>query len=92
MIRWQLYRPDRTPGETNELDGERVLLDELEAARFSYFGAAERRDVPAWAETWPEQAQLPSLIALEVEFPDGDRRRWPYFRVAPQRVPALLRP
>ncbi|MEM7224699.1 MAG: prepilin-type N-terminal cleavage/methylation domain-containing protein [Pseudomonadota bacterium] len=92
IIRWQLYRADRVPGTTSELDGERVLLEGISEGEFSYFGASERRDEPAWRETWSEQAQLPALIALEVAFPEDDRRKWPFFRVAPQRVPALVRP
>ena len=91
VIRWRLYRPDRAPDEPFDPADQRVLLDGLEDAEFRYFGAVNRRDDPEWRELWPGQALLPSLIALEVAFPDGDRRRWPLFQVAPRRLPSLER-
>jgi general secretion pathway protein J len=85
---WRLHRADdeAEPGDTPEagLGGRRVLIDGLASARFSYFGASAFEQAADWSDNWDSEAGLPGLIAIEVEFPEGDGRAWPILQVAPK--------
>jgi general secretion pathway protein J len=59
---------------------EAVLIEGVKAAHFSYYEKATSSD---WNEVWQKPRGLPSAIRLTVDFPEGDRRRWPEFTVAP---------
>jgi general secretion pathway protein J len=63
---------------------EVILLDQLMGAEFSYFGTSDGDDQaePRWFDRW-QGAKLPLLVRMHVQFPAGDRRRWPDFLVAP---------
>jgi general secretion pathway protein J len=62
----------------------RALLEGVAAVRLRYFGAPRGRDEPAWRETWTEAAALPAAVAVDVDFAEGDVRRWPGLVVAPR--------
>ena len=84
---WRLHRADDEAerGDKPEagLGGRRVLIEGLERARFSYFGAPAAGQPADWRDRWEAEAGLPSLIAIEAEFPEGDGRAWPVLQVAP---------
>jgi len=85
---WRLHRADDEAerGEPPEagLGGRRVLIEGLASARFSYFGAPGPGQAADWRDRWEAEAGLPGLIAIEAEFPEGDRRAWPVLHVAPK--------
>ncbi len=85
---WRLHRADDEAerGEPPEagLGGRRVLIEGLASARFSYFGAPAPEQAADWRDRWEAEAGLPGLIAIEAEFPEGDRRAWPVLHVAPK--------
>jgi general secretion pathway protein J len=68
---------DSTPADTE------VLVDDLRALEFSYYGSQGRDDTPNWHNTWENQTRVPDLIRIQATF--GDRRRvWPDLIVAPR--------
>ena len=85
---WRLYRADDQAerGDPPEagLGGRRVLIDGLARAQFRYFGALDSGGIADWRDRWEAEAGLPGLIAIEVEFPEGDGRAWPVLQVAPK--------
>lgn len=63
---------------------QRVLLSGVANVRFSYFGIIDRRDRDAeasWHDQWTDQAHLPRLIRIELDFADS-ARYWPELTVA----------
>jgi general secretion pathway protein J len=96
VLTWGLRSPDGTQrtvrrdrigpkrrGDNVEVK-EIILVDRLINAEFSYFGSSDGDDQaePRWRDRWQE-AKLPLLVRMHVQFPAGDRRRWPDFLVAP---------
>lgn len=82
---WRLYRPDepdRFDDPEPGLGGRRVLIDGIESAAFTYYGASDQDRLVDWRDRWEAGAGLPALIAIEVVFPEGDRRSWPVLQVA----------
>jgi general secretion pathway protein J len=63
---------------------EVILVDQLIGVEFSYFGSSDGDDQaePRWLDRW-QGAKLPLLVRMHIQFPAGDRRRWPDFLVAP---------
>ncbi len=86
-LTWRLFRPDEpdTLAEPEPgLGGRRVLIEGIERAAFSYYGAERGEQEARWRERWDEAAGLPSLIALDIAFPRDDPRPWPRLVVAPR--------
>ena len=86
-LTWRLFRPDE-PDRFDEpefgLGGRRVLIDSIESAAIAYYGASGQGQPADWRDRWEADLGLPYLIAIEVAFPEGDRRSWPVLRVAPK--------
>jgi hypothetical protein len=80
MLAW---RPLRGAAEGEGGTG-RALLEGVSALRLRYFGAPRGREEPAWRQAWTEAAVLPAAVAVEVDFAEGDGRRWPGLVVAPR--------
>lgn len=84
---WQLYRPDylerATTGESESAD-RRVLIEDFERAKFSYYGADKEEGTADWRDRWDGQAGLPVLVGIEMAFPEPDPRSWPKLVVAPK--------
>ncbi len=59
-----------------------VLLDNLVAVEFSYYGARGRGEDAEWTDRWDDDQRLPLLVRIRIEFPESDRRIWPELTVA----------
>lgn len=77
-------------GSREETD-TRVLIEGIEAASFSYYGALDAGRKPGWHDEWTDPARLPTLVALQVTFPEGDRRPWPELVIALRLGAAAVR-
>lgn len=69
--------------DVSGLSSDAVLLNDVRAVRFAYFGRASARDKLRWHHSWQNRRHLPALIRLHVVFARGDRRYWPDLVVAP---------
>lgn len=96
IFRRQLYRsgdegaPPPPAAGTDE-EKEKVLLEGISKAEFSYFGIADNDERPSWQDEWRDQKSLPDLVRLSVSFADRDERAWPDLVVAP-RISAATAP
>ncbi len=96
IFRRQLYRsgdegaPPPPAAGTDE-EKEKVLLEGISKAEFSYFGIADNDERPSWQDEWRDQKSLPDLVRLSVTFADTDKRAWPDLVVAP-RISATTAP
>ncbi len=63
--------------------GRTVLLKDVRAVRFGYFGKADPRAPAKWHASWRSRATLPALIRLSVEFSAEAGTSWPELIVAP---------
>ncbi len=82
-IRWRPREtgfPDIAGGETEEWT-ETILFADIEGIKFEYFGKSDKNEKRAWTNSWTDSRKLPGLVRLSVEFPEGDRRRWPALTV-----------
>ncbi len=59
-----------------------VLLDDVAAVKFSYYGASDRGADAEWTDRWDDEDRLPLLVRLRIAFPEPDRRAWPELTVA----------
>ena len=95
VFRRQLYRSGdeepSPPAPAGDPEKEKVLLDGISKAEFSYFGATDIDETPAWRDEWQDQKTLPDLVRLSVTFADGDKSSWPDLVVAP-RISATTAP
>jgi general secretion pathway protein J len=85
MLEMRLYQSGEEGESLTGEARERILLDGIESAEFSYFGSTERNVPPSWRSQWDGADRLPSLVRLRVRFPEGDRRVWPEL-VVPTRI------
>ncbi len=81
VLRWRSLDADRVT--TAIEDRERVMIADVAELAFSYFGAKEPGEPPAWHNSWQASSALPGLIKVDLRFPREDRRRWPPFTVSP---------
>ncbi len=92
MMRWQPYRADQLDAFDDAVMEERSLIDDIDQAAFTYYGALGARELVDWHDRWTlEQSQsedkpvaLPELVSLGISFSAGDPRRWPELVVAPR--------
>jgi len=56
-----------------------VLVDNVMQLAIRYYGSPEQGGEPRWFDNWQRRSSLPSLVAVDVEFPPGDPRAWPPF-------------
>ena len=82
MLRWWIERPDLVEGEIEAK--QRILLENIAALEFSYYGDPERARNRDWRDDWEETDLPPDLIAVRIGFPDGDGRLWPELIAAPR--------
>jgi len=60
-----------------------VLLSNVRAVRFAYFGPTRPREPAKWHDGWRNRASLPTLIRLRVAFAGETGTKWPELLVAP---------
>jgi general secretion pathway protein J len=80
----KLRRHEDGRAELFELDEPEtaVLLDNVAAAEFSYYGVRGRGGDAEWTDRWDDEDRLPLLVRIRIEFPESDRRTWPELTVA----------
>lgn len=60
-----------------------TILKSIATISWRYFGRANADDIgPGWSPGWISSSRLPTLVALDVTFPQGDPRIWPELIVA----------
>ena len=59
-----------------------VLLDDVAAVGFSYYGVRQGGKDAEWTDRWDDGARLPLLVRIRIRFPELDRRTWPELTVA----------
>jgi len=64
-----------------------VLLRDVAALRFTYFGRRQRSSEARWHPDWQDETSLPDLVRVEVEPVVVGRPLWPALVVAPQLSP-----
>ena len=70
---------DFSPGQSFE----RVLLESVETIEFSYYGLAEEEENPQWHTRWEDQAELPDLIKITLQFSAANDAIWPDLIIKP---------
>jgi general secretion pathway protein J len=76
-LTWSLYWPELlTTGASGFEDGT-TLLEDVAEIELSYFGAPFPDQPAQWWNAWDLNDGQPQLVRMRVEFPPGDRRRWP---------------
>lgn len=73
-------------GEASAFDFSRnvertVLLEDVTAVRFSYFGAIRRDAGPKWQTSWAGRDRLPQAVRVQVDFAGDRRAAWPALTV-----------
>jgi len=61
-----------------------MLVADVAAVEFSYFGGARSDKAPQWRDSWVGEPVLPALVRARIRFPPHDARVWPDFIVAPR--------
>lgn len=69
--------------DPNHWSERQVLLTGVQSLDLAYFGSALQGGGPAWRGDWLEQPFTPGLVRIRLDFPDGDRRRWPDLLIHP---------
>lgn len=80
IVEHELFHPEPL---ANHARKQKVLLSDVAAIRFAYFGAQEADVEPSWYGSWSEVQYLPSLIHLQVRFAEGEATDWTPLLVAP---------
>lgn len=82
VMRWRVERFDL---EESDIEAtERILLENIAALEFAYYGDPERSRDHDWQDEWEEADLPPGLISVKIVFPDGDDRVWPELIAAPR--------
>jgi len=84
VLRWQIHRPELEFPLDGEASKRRVLLENVEGLRFSYFGDTEKKNDVQWNDSWSGLDVLPKLVSIQVALPSGDGRYWPDLIVSPR--------
>jgi len=59
-----------------------VLIENVEAIKFSYFGSDELDEEPQWFDEWLEKSYFPKMIQVEIRV--KGEKNWPPLVVAPK--------
>ena len=76
-LAWRLYRPELLASDHQIFDDGTVLIGDIASIELSYYGAPGPQLPVQWWDKWDGSSGRPQLIRLRMEFPPGDRRRWP---------------
>lgn len=79
-----LYRPAPQAGTPDPVRPETYsrLLENVENVTFRYLGQHVDQPATGWESEWSDSVSLPQLIAIDIGFSNGDRRRWPILIIA----------
>jgi general secretion pathway protein J len=67
MVSRRLLHPDSEPGRPGVEDQPRPLVEDLNGARFAFYGA-QAKDLPrAWHDRWDARQRLPDLVRLRLD-------------------------
>lgn len=66
MVSRRLLHPDVESGQPGVDDMPRVLVDDLESARFEFFGAPIDGGAASWHTRWMGRKRLPRLVRLRL--------------------------
>jgi len=80
IVEHELFHPEPLASHARK---QKILLNDVAAIRFAYFGAQEADVEPSWHGSWSEVLYLPSLIQLQVRFAEGEPTDWTPLVVAP---------
>jgi general secretion pathway protein J len=61
-----------------------ILVADVEALEFSYFGGTGSDNAPQWHDSWLGKPVLPALVRTQIRFPPRDARVWPDLVIAPR--------
>jgi general secretion pathway protein J len=67
-----------------------LLLEDIEAASFSFLRLDENGELAGWSSTWDIPEVLPESIALDIEFIDDVYIHWPQLTASVRIDPAAL--
>lgn len=67
-----------------------LLLEDIEAASFSFLGLDEEGELAGWTSTWETPGVLPESIALDIEFIDDVYIQWPLLTASVRIDPSAL--
>jgi len=86
ILAWRLPRDKEPPpdGQPSAASGRRVLLENVESLKFSYFGSLRPGEPADWQQVWEGQPGPPRLVAVDLIFAPTDPRRWPRLLIAPR--------
>ncbi|MEP3243990.1 MAG: prepilin-type N-terminal cleavage/methylation domain-containing protein [Sneathiella sp.] len=74
-LSWQRYQYENNRNSRYET---LTLLSGISSLKIRYFGnQSENTKTKKWYSRWEKQKRLPSLIALQIEYPGDDKRVWP---------------
>ncbi len=80
-VAWQPVTRGAATAETTPLQPS-VLLDEVRAVEFAYFGVTQANRPPEWQDQWTGRMDLPQLVRVRLRLADGWQA--PDLIVAPQ--------
>ncbi len=81
-VEHRLFHPEPLNPAGGGTVERRVLLEELAALRFGFYGIRDDEEQPAWYEDWVDQTTLPTRISVAAEFAEGGRL-WPTLIIVP---------
>ena len=67
MVSRRLLHPDSEPGRPGVEDQPRPLVENLNGARFAFYGAPAKDVAQAWYDRWDAKQRLPSLVRLRLD-------------------------
>lgn len=67
-----------------------LLLEDIDAAEFSFLGRNENGELAGWAVSWEETGTLPESVGLDIEFVEDVYIRWPLLTASVRVDPAAL--
>lgn len=66
QLTYQLALPPANPGQVSDQTQTRILLRDLEAGAFSYYGTPTAKEPATWQDEWTSDASLPQLVRIRL--------------------------
>ena len=81
-LSWELLDAEGADDEDEAVKGERLLASGVEGLSLRYFGSRDQGGEPDWYYDWDQEAGLPQLVEIELEFRDPAEQPWPKLVIA----------